>query len=45
MRDAELQLLGYTVVRFTWRRLRDEPAAVAEQIARLLSRPALSRAS
>ncbi len=45
VRDAELQLLGYTVVRFTWRRLRDEPAAVAEQIARLLSRSALSRAS
>jgi very-short-patch-repair endonuclease len=45
VRDAELQLRGYTVVRFTWRRLCDEPAAVAGQIARFLSRPATRTAS
>ena len=43
-RDVELQLLGYTVVRFTWRRLRDEPAAVAARVAALLTRPASRRA-
>ena len=45
VRDAELQLRGYTVVRFTWRRLRDEPAAMAGQIASFLSRPETHRAS
>ncbi len=45
VRDAELQLLGYAVVRFTWRRLRDEPASVTSRIAGFLNRPALSRAS
>ena len=45
MRDAELGLLGYTVVRFTWRQVRDEPAAVAAQVGRFLSRRAPSTAS
>jgi very-short-patch-repair endonuclease len=40
VRDAELHLLGYTVLRFTWRQLRDEAA-----IARFLSPRALRRAS
>jgi very-short-patch-repair endonuclease len=40
IRDAELQLLGYTVLRFTWRQLRDEAA-----VARLLTLPASRRAS
>jgi very-short-patch-repair endonuclease len=40
VRDAELQLLGYTVLRFTWRQLRDDPAAVAARVARFLSRRA-----
>lgn len=40
VRDAELQLLGCTVLRFTWRQLRDEAA-----IARFLSRPASRRAA
>jgi len=45
VRDAELQLGGWAVVRFTWRQLRHEPAAVAARVALLLSRPALRRAS
>ena len=45
MRDAELKLLGYTVVRFTWRRLRDEPTTMTTRIADFLSRPTLRRAS
>ncbi len=35
-RDAELALIGYRVVRFTWRRVRDDPAGVAATIRRLL---------
>jgi very-short-patch-repair endonuclease len=37
-RDAELKLLGYDVVRFTWRRIKTEPAAVASMLRRLLRR-------
>lgn len=37
VRDADLTLAGYTVVRFTWRRVIEEPAAVADILARLLS--------
>lgn len=44
-RDAELQLRGYTVLRFTWRQLRDEPAAVAARVARFLTAPASRRAA
>lgn len=35
-RDAELKLLGYEVVRFTWRQLGAEPAAVAHTVRTLL---------
>jgi very-short-patch-repair endonuclease len=44
-RDAELGLLGFAVVRFTWRQARDEPAAVTARAGRFLSRPASSTAS
>jgi very-short-patch-repair endonuclease len=36
-RDADLMLAGYRVLRITWRRLRDEPQAVAEIVRRLLA--------
>lgn len=36
-RDADLMLAGYRVLRITWRRLRDEPDAVAEIVRRLLA--------
>lgn len=35
-RDAELALMGFRVVRFTWRRLRDRPDEVAATIRALL---------
>jgi very-short-patch-repair endonuclease len=35
-RDAELKLLGYEVVRFTWRQLTSEPSLVAHILRRLL---------
>jgi very-short-patch-repair endonuclease len=35
-RDVELRLLGYDVVRFTWRQLRDDPAGVAGTLRELL---------
>ena len=44
-RDAELQLLGYTVLRITWWQVMHETAAAIALIARFLSRPALRRAS
>ena len=44
-RDAELQLGGYTVLRFTWRQLRDEPATVAARVARFVNAPASRRAA
>jgi very-short-patch-repair endonuclease len=37
IRDAELQALGYRVLRITWRRLVDEPHAVVAIIAAALS--------
>ena len=37
IRDAELMLAGYRVVRITWRRLRDRPDAVAALIGRWLA--------
>jgi very-short-patch-repair endonuclease len=36
-RDAELKLLGYGVVRFTWRQLGSRPSEVARTVHRLLS--------
>jgi very-short-patch-repair endonuclease len=42
IRDNELQLLGYTVLRFTWR---SDLADVTAAVARFLSRPASRRAS
>jgi very-short-patch-repair endonuclease len=44
-RDAELQRLGWVVLRFTWPEVKTEPAFVAARVARLLSRPARRRAS
>ena len=35
-RDARLALMGYRVVRFTWRRVRDDPVGVATTIRALL---------
>ena len=35
-RDARLKLMDFTVVRFTWRRMRDEPDEVAATIRGLL---------
>lgn len=36
IRDAELKLAGWEVIRITWRRLHDHPAAVASLLHRLL---------
>jgi very-short-patch-repair endonuclease len=38
-KDAQLTAAGYTVIRITWRQLKDEPLAVVALLARLL-RPA-----
>ena len=38
-RDAQLKLLGYEVVRFTWRQISVEPATVVAVVSRLLVRP------
>lgn len=38
-KDVELKLLGYEVVRFTWRQVTDEPKAVATKLRALLIRP------
>jgi very-short-patch-repair endonuclease len=35
-RDTKLKLVGYDVVRFTWRQLRDDPAGVAGALRELL---------
>ncbi len=39
LRDAQLMLGGYRVVRFTYRQVRDEPARVAEVLRGLLAAP------
>ncbi|HEY5815277.1 MAG TPA: DUF559 domain-containing protein [Solirubrobacterales bacterium] len=38
-RDARMQAAGYRVIRLTHRRLRDEPAAVASELRRMLAHP------
>ena len=38
-RDVELRLLGFEVVRFTYRQVTDRPGAVAEKLRALLSSP------
>ena len=35
-RDLELRLLGYEVVRFTWRQVTDRPRGVADALRRLI---------
>jgi hypothetical protein len=35
-KDAALTAAGYTVVRFTWRQLRDDPPTVADRIKAIL---------
>jgi very-short-patch-repair endonuclease len=37
IRDAELTVAGYRVVRFTWRQLRDRPQTVARTLQRLFA--------
>jgi very-short-patch-repair endonuclease len=38
-RDARLAVLGYQVIRFTWRQITDDPRGVAETIRALLRAP------
>jgi very-short-patch-repair endonuclease len=38
-RDAKMHAAGYRVIRLTHRRLRDEPAAVASELRRMLAHP------
>jgi very-short-patch-repair endonuclease len=38
-KDATLVAAGYTVIRITWRQIKDEPLAVVALLARLI-RPA-----
>ncbi len=40
VRDANLQLAGYRVIRITWRQLKQQPDAVARTLQRLLERSA-----
>jgi very-short-patch-repair endonuclease len=35
-RDADLTVAGWRVLRITWKRLQDEPGAVATQLKRML---------
>lgn len=42
VRDADLQLRGYRVVRISWRRLHGEPQAVADLLRKLPCAPATS---
>lgn len=42
-RDRSLQAAGWRVIRVTWRQLHTDPAAVAEDLGRLLSSPAAVR--
>jgi very-short-patch-repair endonuclease len=41
-KDAALTAAGYTVVRFTWRQLRDDPGTVADRIKAILAYRAAS---
>ena len=43
-RDAHLASLGYVVLRFTWRQIREEPLWVAATVAATLSRGSRARA-
>lgn len=46
LRDQRLTVVGFTVVRFTWRQIARDPAGVAATVARLLARsrhPPLAR--
>jgi very-short-patch-repair endonuclease len=36
-RDSQLRVMGYTVVRFTWRQLTEEPAFVVATVRKLLA--------
>jgi very-short-patch-repair endonuclease len=36
MRDADLQALGYAVMRFTWRHVLEDPRDVTSRIGRVL---------
>jgi very-short-patch-repair endonuclease len=38
VRDARLKLLGYEVLRFTWRQVEDEPRTVGRTVQALLDR-------
>lgn len=42
VRDADFLLAGWRVVRFTWRRVRDEPEEVVNTVRRLLSAAVVS---
>jgi very-short-patch-repair endonuclease len=44
-KDTALQVRGWRVLRFTWRQLRDDPAAVMTAVARLFSPRASRRAA
>jgi very-short-patch-repair endonuclease len=37
-RDAVLTAAGFTSLRFTWRRIQTDPAAIASEVARTLAR-------
>lgn len=39
-RDVRLHMLGYTVARFTYKQVTDDPEAVVVALATLLARPA-----
>ncbi len=41
VRDADLQLRGYRVLRISWRRMHDEPDDVADDVRGLLAQPPL----
>jgi hypothetical protein len=42
-RDVRLQVLGFTVLRFTWRQLAQEPGALIAAVAKLIKHPASFR--
>jgi very-short-patch-repair endonuclease len=43
LRDQILTAAGWTVIRCTWRQLRDEPAHLAKTLSKLLARPSDDR--